>query len=132
LGGAKPLGFGSVKLTINSSDLRTGQEWQQHYRSLVPSSADQTVAISTKETFLQAVRDTYGRDRQLPEFIEAFERSAQGFDDDLPICYPRLDKQPNSNGEGFAWFVANEAKGGDQRSLPALVDDKGLPWVPKK
>jgi CRISPR-associated protein (TIGR03986 family) len=133
LGGGKPLGFGSVKLTIADNDLRTGQGWQEYYRSLVADqTVDKTAAIATKETFLQAVRDTYGRDRQKPEFIEAFERSAQGFEDNLPICYPRKQAEPNPDGEGFDWFVDNESKDGFKRSLPPLSNDKGLPWKPKR
>jgi CRISPR-associated protein (TIGR03986 family) len=130
LGSGKPLGFGSVKLTIDSSDLRTGHEWGDYYRSLLSTSSVQTAALATKEIFLQAVGDTYGRDGQLPEFIKAFERSAEGFEDNLPVCYPRVSPAPNSDGEGFEWFVKNEKQQGKKLSLPALVDDNGLPWNP--
>ena len=40
-------------------------------------------------------------------FIRAFLRGAQGFDDKLPIHYPRTTKVPNPEGESFKWFVAN-------------------------
>jgi CRISPR-associated protein (TIGR03986 family) len=133
LGGGKPLGFGSVKLMIDRSDLRTGQGWRDYYRSLSPTSAsDQTVKIAElKQRFLASVTKAYGHKGDLPEFLLAFARSAQGFDDELPICYPPMDVQPNLNGEGSKWFVDNEGTHGKKLSLPALVNDKGLPWNPK-
>jgi CRISPR-associated protein (TIGR03986 family) len=128
LGGGKPLGLGSIWLEIGHTDLRLGSDWKNYYSSLLsiplPSQAD---ALKTKEMFL----DTVKVDGKTPDFITAFERASKGFDDNLPICYPRVTPQPNDMGEGFEWFVMNEGTGGHQRSLPSLSNDPGLPWEPR-
>jgi CRISPR-associated protein (TIGR03986 family) len=139
LGGAKPLGFGSVKLSINweTTDLRTGQGWKQYYSSLVPiQSPDSQEALSCIDLFKQAIEAAYGNGRKFEQvsFIKAFSVMAQGFEDKLPIHYPRITPEINPNGEGFDWFVANEKvgkqEGGLKLSLPSLAEDKGLPINP--
>jgi hypothetical protein len=132
LGGAKPLGFGSVKLSINweKTDLRTGQGWKQYYSSLVSIlSPDSQEALSSIELFRQAVEAAYGNGKKFEQvsFIKAFSVMAQGFEDKLPIHYPRI----TPDGKVFDWFVENErVEVGLKLSLPSLVEDKGLPINP--
>ena len=129
LGGGKPLGFGSVDLAVEHTELRNGEELGNYYRSLLappaPIQFDQDKLIAE---FKQAVKTSYGSDFQKVSFIKAFCRSAQGFIDGNPIHYPRRSKEPNINGESFKWFVENE-KNNNQHSLGYLPDDSGLPLL---
>lgn len=137
LGGGKPLGFGSVRLTVNwaQSDLREGKDWQAAYCTLAaveppaPGAARQCM-----QRFEEALVQAYGSKN--PTFIAAFKRCAKGFEDGNPIHYPRVRPEgqqgpvpPNPKGEGFEWFVANE-KSRSPKSLPSLLEKGGLPVVP--
>ncbi|MCW6035551.1 TIGR03986 family CRISPR-associated RAMP protein [Spirulina subsalsa FACHB-351] len=141
LGGGKPFGFGSVRLDINwdETDLRKGEDWQRYYCSLVSmpnanSKEAETTIMKFKEVFKQAYGDGNNFD-DIP-LIQAFCRCAKGFDDNLPIHYPRARQQgqsgvvpPHPEGKAFEWFVANERTGGSKVALPPLWDEneKGLP-----
>ena len=132
LGGGKPLGFGSVRVEINwhETDLRQGQQWAEHYTSLMSDSPEPTLAKDSIETFKTAVASAYGGQFEKVSFIQAFLKYAKGFDDGLPTHYPRNQPQPNPAGEAFKWFVNNESNHGRKVSLPNLYDDGGLPWNP--
>ena len=135
LGGGKPLGFGSVQIAIDwdKSDLRTGSDWEAFYRTLQPQeSPDPRTAAQCMQAFKDAIQNTY--QKQSPEevgFIAAFMRAAKGFEDGLPVHYPRCESAPNPDGETFKWFEANERKDRNRRprrfSLPAPEQDNGLP-----
>lgn len=139
LGGAKPLGFGSVRLEIDwaNTDLRKGQKWQEYYRSLFPINAPHPQeAQSSIDSYQTAIAQAYGNGNNFNQvsFIAAFCRNAQGFDDRLPLHYPRTEAKPNPDGEGFDWFTQNERTGNDgglKLSLPSLVSDRGLPFNPQ-
>lgn len=128
-GGGKPLGFGSVRLTIETCDVRTGAELSQRYRSWYEDSTAQDPSDQVIEAFKKALTSAYPRPNSAAfediPFIQAFIRSCQGYLDGLPVHYPRSTKAPNPEGESFKWFVANEKSG--QHALADLVDDPGLP-----
>jgi CRISPR-associated protein (TIGR03986 family) len=125
LGGGKPLGFGSVKLKIQQTDLRTGKQWREFYRSLTEAiKPEQSEVINSIKDFEKAVKDAYNADFMAVSFIAAFLQVAKGFD--KPIHYPRTSKEPNAEGESFQWFVENE-KLPNPNSLNFLVNDPGLP-----
>jgi CRISPR-associated protein (TIGR03986 family) len=132
LGGGKPFGFGSVRVEINwhATDLRQGQQWAEHYTSLMSDSPEPTSAKDSIETFKTAVASAYERQFEEVSFIKAFLQYAKGFDDGLPTHYPRSQPQPNPAGEAFKWFVDNESNNGNKVSLPDLSSDRGLPWNP--
>jgi hypothetical protein len=147
LGGGKPLGFGSVRLTIDpeKTHLRTGESWKRFYSTLddtPPAEVDRRQLI---ESFQKAVVDAYApktqgslaeRFERVP-FIAAFVRAARGFADDLPIHYPRARQPgqsgpvpPHPEGKAYEWFVANDrtgTKGAPRLCLPDLTNDSGLP-----
>ena len=141
LGGGKPFGFGSVRLELdrNSTDLRKGSDWKEYYRSLLPwgETNSEFTAQETIALYQQAVTAAYGSDRQFEQidFIKAFCISAKGFEDNLPIHYPRIRQQDNNNepvpphseGKGFEWFVEND-RSNNPLSLPSLLDETGLPY----
>jgi CRISPR-associated protein (TIGR03986 family) len=141
LGGGKPLGFGSVRLTINwdETDLREGRTLQQVYTTLDEiANNDRKAAQPCINDFKNVVASSYGSgDFERAPFIAAFRRYAQGFD--KPVHYPRALQHgqrrnstvpPHPEGKAFEWFVANERTGrdgGPKLSLPDLATDEGLP-----
>ncbi|WP_250282167.1 TIGR03986 family type III CRISPR-associated RAMP protein, partial [Frankia sp. CiP1_Cm_nod2] len=139
LGLGKPLGFGSVQLTVDPArtDLRTGESWAEYYRSIIP---DEPVS----DGFPAAARETVGEFRravaggdderfeQVPH-IRAFLAAATG-NPLTPVHYPRVRPNglrtdvpvpPDPRGRSFEWFVQNERQGRDVQgargvSLPDL------------
>ena len=140
LGGGKPFGFGSVCLEIDwdETDLKTGLDWKEYYSSLLPwtdTNSSPTQAQSTIAKYQQAVIEAYSNNRAFEEvdFIKAFCIAAKGFEDNLPIHYPRTGDRnnqpipPHPEGEGFEWFVNND-RIKDPVSLPSLLNETGLPY----
>ncbi len=141
LGGAKPLGFGSVSLSVNwdKTDLRDGAALRQMYGGF-----DETAQTDGRETqaciddFKNAIARSYGSGEfERASFIVAFRRCVLGFN--KPVHYPRALQRgqrrdsaipPHPEGKAFEWFVANERTGrdgGPKLALPDLVNDEGLP-----
>lgn len=147
LGGGKPLGFGSVHLSIDECDVRTGDDLITRYSTwnTPPAAADPTDRAI--QAFQQAVVETYpptAPDGGFEEvsFIKAFlvacrgYQTAPGNSTSLPIHYPRATANgqpgpPSPDGESFKWFVANEQKGA-RYALPDLAGDVGLPTLKAK
>jgi len=139
LGGAKPLGFGSVWLDINwdCTDLRLGSEWAEFYQSLTPKPPKISNGISCIDDFKKSVVSAYGINKGFEqiEFISAFCNSSKGFDN-AAIHYPRVTPHPKPEGEAFEWFVRNEQESnrapGLKLSLPNLADSQpaSLPTDP--
>lgn len=140
LGYGKPLGFGSVKVEIDSLDLKDGKAMRETYRSLAVVSAravkgeEEPVARKAVDAFKTAIADAYRApsgcaDFVATPFIAAWLHAARGFDDQHPIHYPRMtegyqdgqgnvvkDEGPHPKGENFKWFQNNTS------SLGSLVD----------
>ncbi|MGH7091672.1 MAG: TIGR03986 family type III CRISPR-associated RAMP protein [Stellaceae bacterium] len=134
LGGGRPLGFGSVALSIAAAEIRTGAELADAYRTAfddrpaAQSSLDPAGAVGA---FKRMVETEYGGGMSFAEvsFIRAFLRAVRGFADGLPIHYPRLTANPAPEGENFKWFVENEQ--GRKVALDDLSSDAGLPHQPR-
>jgi len=135
-GGGKPLGFGSVRLSVAESELRTGEVLRERYRAWSIRQSAEDICENALAAFKQAVFRAYGPAtgaksfEQVP-FIRAFLKTCTGFEDGLLVHYPRVTRKPSPDGESFKWFVANEKKGSNtRRALPNLVNDAGLPIFP--
>jgi CRISPR-associated protein (TIGR03986 family) len=138
LGGGKPLGFGSVAVSVDwdATDLRRGEDWRDFYSSLVTIPAsdrfDSTTVIADFRSAVEE-KEGYGKEFAEVSFIKAFCQAARGFSDGKPIHYPRTSVKPNPEGEAFKWFTENEVIPKDrfspkrQHSLGVLIDDPGLP-----
>jgi len=140
LGGGKPLGFGSVRLSLRTEQCRLFSQ-SPRYRSLNTGSAESSETVSAtlrdlEKAFEDRLESDYG-DRK-PPFVRALLKSGQGWDgpNARPIHYPRVAEEgshapgehprPLVNGENFKWFQENEK--GSQFPLPDLADsDVSLP-----
>ncbi len=155
LGYGKPLGFGSVKIGIDTRvneclPLGTGKHWKKYYAELngiLPAHLDgnqQNEFIDQFERKMVAAYNAALSFDQLP-FVSAFLQVLQGPNGDAPkIHYPRLTEKPDSEGKNYAWFMANERgrsrreagrdEVGKKLALPDVNDenDKGLPYIPSK
>ncbi|WP_239396173.1 TIGR03986 family CRISPR-associated RAMP protein [Frankia sp. CiP3] len=135
LGLGKPLGFGSVQLTVDPvrTDLRTGQSWAEYYQSLGPEQRPQdgfpAQARDSVDAFKKAVAPA-GRFDDVPH-IRAFLAASTG-DPSVPVHYPRVRPNglrvdvpvpPDPRGRSFEWFVQNERLQEPDRgvSLPDLA-----------
>jgi len=124
LGGAKPLGFGSVWINVEKTDLRLGSSWAEFYQSLKSQSTQGDNGLSTVEDFKTAVEQIYGNGKRFRQirFIAAFCNSSKGFDD-AAIHYPRVTNNPTPEGEAFEWFVRNEQDTGKEEALKCSLPD---------
>ena len=153
LGGGKPLGFGSVRLEIAGCDLRSGAAWRDYYSSLSESPPPAFDGATVIASFKQAIVDAYGAGStgndlnqrfQQVAFIAALLQAAKGFDDNLPIHYPRARQRdshgnpvpgavpPHPEGKAYEWFVVNDRRGRDAdppAGLRDLAGDPGLPML---
>lgn len=135
-GGGKPFGFGSVRLTIDNCDVRTGRGLLTRYEkwcdTAVPTDPRDVTIQSFKKALCEAHPPPEGRGFEDIPFIAAFLTACRGCNDSLPVHYPRATKNgqpgpPSPDGESFKWFVANEK--GRKFALPDLAKDKGLPTL---
>jgi CRISPR-associated protein (TIGR03986 family) len=128
-GGGKPLGFGSVRLTVAACDVRTGPEIDARYASWCDEPRAPDPSREAIAAFKDATTRPYhpGGSFDTVPFIGAFITACQGYRDGLPTRYPRNAQAPSQVGESFKWFVANE-KVDARRALADLIDDPGLRW----
>lgn len=139
LGYGKPLGFGSVRLEVDSGvlPLGTGKDWEKYYAMLdadLPATLDagqRGQCIQAFQTSMTVAYNANGSFEDIP-FISDFLQILEGPMDDLPIHYPRLKRQPTPEGENFRWFTENEKeRGGWKEALPDFLDqEEGLPYEP--
>jgi CRISPR-associated protein (TIGR03986 family) len=150
LGGGKPLGLGSVKIEVQSAgatascQIQNGRAVGDSYRVLGHTHDANFDAAAAIDAFKQAVVAGYGERRpgnasvrdgfeEVP-FIRAFLTAARGFEDGLPIHYPRARQPghqgpvpPHPEGKAYEWFVANDRE--RRCALADLADDHGLPML---
>lgn len=129
-GGGKPLGFGSVRLSLDSCDVRTGAELAARYVCWHEEQVAQDPSAEAIAAYKEALASAYPQNGTqtfdaIP-FIRAFKTACQGHLDGLPVHYPRVTSAPNPDGESFRWFVANE-RDDARHPLADLCNDPGLP-----
>lgn len=112
LGYAKPLGFGSVKLSVDRVELldlsvRYGNLTASGWRNATPYERSDWQA-----RFATAMERCYGNPLQklpnIADLIALLSDPERG--QPLPIHYPRTDIYPDPEGKNFEWFVANKVK----------------------
>ncbi len=135
-GGGKPLGFGSVRLKMESCDVGTQDHLRARYSSWCSTTPKSDPRGASVKAFRDAVTRAYppnagGFDGVV--FVRAFLAACRGHQDTLPIHYPRATASgqpgpPSPDGEFFKWFVSNE-KDGSRYALRDLAGDEGLPTL---
>ena len=128
-GGGKPYGFGSVRLSLEGAEISSGEDLKKFYSSLDKNLSQSIKSKDCISAFNTAIKESgYGK------LLEAFKVACKGFEDNLPIHYPRKRREPNADGKSFEWFVANNKRDGRKLSLPNLSnepDEVGLPLRPQ-
>ncbi len=138
-GYGKPLGFGSVKIEIDTECLQlgTGKDWKEYYEDLY-ASPPATLDIDGREKCIQEFKDSMkqaykGQDFDKLPFIEGFLQVLQGPNSDNPrIHYPRSEPKRDPEGNNFKWFMDNDHhRDGKKLALPKVTGKKGLPYKAK-
>lgn len=119
LGYAKPLGFGSVKVTIEQVETI---DWETRLGSVDSKAGWQSVnGAQLKQDFIEEMRTCYGE--KFGELLAEL-RALLGTPPDLPIHYPRPTKRldPQRHPQ-YEWFVGNKRRIENRHSgkLPAPV-----------
>jgi CRISPR-associated protein (TIGR03986 family) len=148
LGFGRPLGFGSVRLDVDSAgvELHSGADYHAYYRTLagdLPDTDGPAILQNARKRFEELLESS----SELKAVRDAMLAVAQGRHD-LPVHYPRtrpddllpgLPVPPDPRGENFKWFTENErlTKGsiapGRGRSLPGVLgNDMPLEAYPEK
>ena len=136
LGYAKPLGFGSVKISVE--EIKT-IDWEKRLKSIAPNAGwtinRKETASELKQEFLNKMRNLYGEvqfNKLLAELRILLGKQ------DLPIHYPRPTSQldPDTH-PSYEWFVGNKKRKFRYRlpnpvalQLPTEIG-KGLPLIDK-
>lgn len=138
LGYAKPLGFGSVRVAIESTELF---DFRQRYQTLAASEMLEATMLEEEWLvhFESAMRRCYGRPiRELATIRDLFTLLKEpSKTQPVHIHYPRTGIKPDPEGKNFEWFVANKSKSTKlEKAGPNLVletpgDEKGLRLLAK-
>ena len=122
LGLGKPLGFGSVRATIQEegTEIADGVVWTSRIGNWQKEPLPRLPLSGFVESFKTAIN------KANPNLLKTYLRAAKGFED-RPIHYPRLQGQPAH--EHYHWFVSNDNN--RALALPDLsTNDPGLPYQP--
>jgi len=130
LGGGKPLGFGSVRMTVTNCELADQESLKARYRSLrSPQTAAGIDKAPLVGEFHQACVNAYAPKttfKNVP-FIKAFLAAARGRSA-FPTHYPTVQVRGDQHtpaapvAESYKWFVRNEANQDYRLSLPELSE----------
>lgn len=132
LGYAKPLGFGSGKVTVEKTEVI---DWETHLKSISKSGWQSENAAQLKQDFLEEMRTCYGKmfDNLVAELRALLKRLS-----DLPIHYPRPNEISDPNHPQYEWFMGNKQRIEKGSKLPEPVAlglatevDRGLPLIKK-
>ena len=131
LGFGKPLGFGSVKLSI--ADLFV-IDAVQRYANLSEIKED-TISSDMQAQWLSQFKLAMGR-----AYEGEFDKQAHIKDllallsdpqPNLPIHYPRTDVKPVEQGKNFEWFMGNNRNRDARFALEMPGEERGLPLIDK-
>lgn len=127
LGLGKPLGFGSVRICVDSLEV---VDEATRYTALSSGIRDASaMKKALLDGFEAAMADRYGATfKNLPNVrdLEALLARTPS----LPVHYPRSTEEPDPEGKNYEWFIGNKRKGGPRLALRLAVDDtEGFPLL---
>jgi len=125
LGYARPLGFGSV--TVRITTLKVLQPIRRF--SSLKNEGWAIVTEKQRDDWIKSFQSQMAAKYDLP-FDELPNirdlRALSGEPDMTQIHYPRLESEPQVDGENFRWFVENKRQS-RPHALGLASDDRGLP-----
>lgn len=131
LGYAKPLGFGSVIITVGAVEVLNLRE---RFSSLKSGDCWKPVSKMQCERWIEAFKTCMAAENgdglsftQLPNIQDLKALTSEP--DVAHIHYPRLESPPNLEGENFRWFIANKRRD-EPWALGLPHEDGGLPLDP--
>lgn len=142
LGYAKPLGFGSVKVTVEKVRII---DWKDRLSKVDLGAGWQELENwpEYKTKFTLEMKKLYGENYE--SIVLADLRALLEKPPKLPIHYPRSQRAPDSEGKNYEWFVGNkrriEAQKRGKSALPAPCTlplaskergRRGLPLIDRK
>jgi CRISPR-associated protein (TIGR03986 family) len=124
LGYAKPLGFGSVKITIEDVKVI---DWKTRFQAIDNKVGWRTLPATQWgiAEFEEAMKTIYGKRFNDLENIRDLLAILTEPKTDIPIHYPRSDMHPSPEGKNFEWFEENTS--GPNRALSIPEEDQGFP-----
>ena len=145
LGMAKPLGFGSIKVTVQDEGTWLTDS-ASRYSFLDEQGGQIALNLAKRQQMVDLFKKTmiehYGKEGQgfleLPNIADI--KALLSTSAPLPIHYPRPARAPSPDGKNYEWFVGNKRAGqrehGPRLELPLATDEvsasfDGLPILNK-
>ncbi|MEW6065519.1 hypothetical protein P378_01950 [Desulforamulus profundi] len=123
LGYGKPLGLGSVRISIESCKTFN---FQKRYAGLTNSGAQEVDLDGYIDKFKETCKEAFGKDFSELENICDLKSIFGSPIDELPVHYPRLTKEAKEGGdENFKWFMKAATK---EWFLQLAREDRGLSY----
>jgi CRISPR-associated protein (TIGR03986 family) len=133
LGLGKPLGFGSVRLTVDEGSVRL-LEPEERYTSLM-SAAERPASAEERQFWLDSFKAAMARayESKFEELPSIKDLLALLSDPPLalPIHYPRPDVRPSEEGRNYEWFIGNNRNPRARLVLELPGEERGLPLIDK-
>jgi CRISPR-associated protein (TIGR03986 family) len=135
LGYAKPLGFGSVKVTVTGAKILNPEERYKSFDNAGWESVENDKLKSWKESYVvkfkAIMQKAYGvTDFVKLENIRDLRALLEEQSTTYPVHYPRSSSIPQPDGKNYEWFMGNKRK--KKYALPLATMDAGLPLIDKK
>lgn len=125
LGMGKPLGFGSVKISIKKLEVLNIKERYSSFKSSGWRVVNKdTYTTKWTNLFKKAMKNRYGKDFDDLENIKDLKAILSS--SRLPVHYPRTTEKPTREGRNFEWFMQNKKQGKMPLKL-AEEDTEGFP-----
>lgn len=131
LGYAKPLGFGSMRLStlqVNLVNMEERYQSELHSGEHAASDKEQQAWIDSFKSGMSLAYEAPFD--ELPHIRELLALLGEP-PEDLPIHYPRTEVIPSPEGKNFEWFVGNKRNRDARFTLELPGEEKGLPLIDK-
>lgn len=125
LGYGRPLGFGSVQLTLDEVRVETGEDRRarlDRFDTSAPPTLEAEEVAKLRGSFTAAFAEAFKEPFEQHRIGRAVAAEARGFDDEVEVTYPRTRKPDDPT---YTWFVNNERDPhGKKAALPLLDLDQ--------
>lgn len=136
LGLGKPLGFGSVKITVKKAMLtepktRYGENWLKE-NNILKENLLQNWIHQQIEAFTNATSRAYNLAFEELLHVQDILALLSDPNPDLPIHYPRSQHSPSPDGKNFEWFMGNVRNRRARFALEIPKEESGFPLIDKR